>query len=213
MIRALFFDAAGTLIDLAEPVGDVYSRILSKHQIHRTSAELDQAFRRAFACQPAPDFSSSRPGHEVERQWWRDLVETALAQPITEAAFSELFHHYAQPEAWTVFPETPAVLERAHSEGITLAVVSNFDHRLHPILQSLGLADFFHLILSSADARARKPSPLIFRHALQALSLDPCEVIHIGDSLPLDIEAARACGIRAFHVNRPHSTLLDFNWS
>lgn len=203
MIRALLLDAAGTLIDLAEPVGKTYARILGQHGIHLPAAELESRFRRTFGSLGEPDFAAHPDGDTAERAWWRNLVETALCHSVTDAAFTALFDHYARPDAWTVFPEVPDVLHAARDAGFTLAVVSNFDLRLHPILEGLGLAPFFDLIVSSADARARKPSPSIFRHALDRLGVSPAESLHAGDSPVFDIEAATACGIGAYHVDRP----------
>ncbi|MCU0797755.1 MAG: HAD-IA family hydrolase [Akkermansiaceae bacterium] len=209
MIRALFLDAAGTLIDLAEPVGSVYTRILGQHGIQTTPEEMSQAFRRAFGSLPAPDFSGPEDGHEIERRWWRDLVHHALGQEIPSVAFDALFDHYADPAAWTLFPEVPEFLDRARQAGLKLAVVSNFDRRLHPILEGLGLTGHFDLVVSSADARARKPDPAIFHHTLRALDLSADQVLHIGDDARLDHAAALACGLQAFHVDRPKLNLLD----
>ncbi|WP_353568345.1 HAD-IA family hydrolase [Haloferula sargassicola] len=207
MIRALLLDAAGTLIDLAEPVGEVYARILSRHGIELPAAELERRFRRSFATLPPPDFARAPTGDEAERAWWRSLVETALDRPLADDAFAALFDHYAQPEAWTVFPEVAEVLERARTLGWKLAVVSNFDRRLHAILAGHGLAGHFEAIISSADAAARKPEPAIFHHALRQLGVAPEQALHAGDSLPLDVEAAVSCGIRAIHIDRPLTTL------
>ena len=212
MIRALFLDAAGTLIDLVEPVGEVYTRILGQHGIETTPEAMSRAFRHAFATLPPPDFSMPEDGHEIERRWWRDLVHHALGQEIPSVAFDALFDHYADPAAWTLFPEVPDFLDRARQAGLKLAVVSNFDRRLHPILSGLGLTPAFDLIVSSADARARKPDPAIFHHTLYALDLRPEETLHIGDDARLDHAAALACGLRAFHVDRPALSLLDACW-
>ena len=212
VIRALLLDAAGTLIEPAEPVATVYHRILAHHGIATTPEHLSPAFRRAFASLLAPDFTIGPDGHEIERRWWRELVHSTLGHPIPDPAFDELFDHYARPSAWRRFPEVPVLLDRARAAGLQLAVVSNFDRRLHPILEGLDLTRHFDLVLSSADARARKPDAAIFRQALDALGLEPSEVIHIGDDPRFDVDAARRCGIRAFHVDRPAVTLLDVDW-
>ena len=89
-------------------------------------------------------------------------------------------------------------------------MVSNFDDRLVPILDGLGIGNYFAHILTSADARARKPDRAIFDLALDRLNCVPAETAHCGDSLQADFHGATTAGLRAFHLVRPEQTLLDF---
>ena len=210
MPRALFFDAAGTLIRPAESVAATYARLLAAHGHAVVAAELGPAFAKAFAAAGLPDYAAHAEGDAAERAWWRKVVNATLAAEVDDDAFLALFDHYAQPEAWTVFPETREVLEEAAASGFRLAVVSNFDLRLHPILEGLGLARFFDVIVTSADAKARKPDPAIFHRALESLDLAAGDVLHVGDSPEADLEGAAACGIEAFLLRRPDNDLRDF---
>jgi FMN phosphatase YigB (HAD superfamily) len=47
-----------------------------------------------------------------------------------------------------------------------------------------------------------KPSPSIFRAALEMLEVEPAEAAMVGDSPTDDVEGARALGMRAFLVDR-----------
>ena len=49
MIRAVLFDAAGTLIELREPVGEIYAREASAQGLSISARRLDDAFRRIFS--------------------------------------------------------------------------------------------------------------------------------------------------------------------
>ena len=113
-----------------------------------------------------------------------------------------LFDHFADPSLWRVYPDVPAVLRRWHGAGLRLAVVSNFDRRLPPLLEGLGLADLFERVVVSSSAGAAKPSPLPFQMALEALGLPASQVWHVGDS-PEDRAGARAAGVRCLLVQRP----------
>lgn len=207
----LFLDAAGTLFDLAEPVGDTYARIASSHGLLLDPSDLDRGFRTAFATLDPPLYSATSTGHESEVQWWRNLVKSVTQLPDSprfEHFFTDLFQYYEEAEAWCLFPDTLPFLEVASSTH-RLAVVSNFDARLHPILANLGLASYFERIVSSADAKSRKPDPRIFEHALREMAATPEEVLHIGDSWSADVEGARLAGLRAYHLRRPDSDLFD----
>lgn len=207
MPRALLLDAAGTLIETSEPVADSYARILARHGHKIRAAQLAPAFRAAFGQAGEPDYAGHPDGESAERAWWHGVVTRCVGGSITDAAFEDLFDHFANPAAWRVFPEVRDELQRFRVLGLRLVVVSNFDARLHPILEGLGLAPCFEAILTSSAARARKPSPAIFRHALVRLGLPAGQVVHVGDSPRADIEGARAAGIEAFLLQRPHTTL------
>lgn len=66
-------------------------------------------------------------------------------------------------------------------QGIKLAVVSNFDTRLKPILKGLGVLDLFHGVVVSAEVGAEKPNPVIFEIACRILGVEPGEALVIGD--------------------------------
>lgn len=203
MIEALLFDAAGTLIAPSEPVGDTYARILDRHGIEY--GDLQTGFTRAFAEAEEPDFGSHADGDRAERAWWRRVVDLSVGEVVTDEAFADLFDHYATGSAWRILPGVIEALEAAAS--FRCAVVSNFDRRLHPVLDELGLAGYFERIVTSADARARKPSPRIFEHALEQLSLTPETVLHVGDSEIADGEGAARAGIRGYLIGRDLDSL------
>lgn len=217
MIRALLFDAAGTLIEPAEPVAEVYSRHFAEAGWRVPPPAVRGAFGAVFSQAAAPDYGAHADGDAAERAWWREVVfatmRTCGIDPRAEMqgadrCFERLFRHYAVPGAWRVFPEVAEVLEAAGRAGLVTGVVSNFDRRLHGILDGLGLA--FGFVLTSADARSRKPDPAIFREALSRLGMAASEVWHAGDSPEADVAGARGLGIESYLVDRPACDLRGF---
>lgn len=83
-----------------------------------------------------------------------------------------------------------------------LALVSNFDHAptARAILEREGLADSFDEIVISDEVGVCKPHPEIFHHTARALSVDPRDCLHVGDSEEADIAGAVGAGLRALHV-------------
>lgn len=209
-MKALFLDAAGTLFDLAEPVGAVYARFARKHGLNLSKEEAESRFRAAFKNLPDPVYEDFEDGHQCEMIWWRDLVlrvTQSADDDDFELFFQDLFSFYEKGKAWKLFPDTVAFLETAH-EHFRLAVVSNFDSRLLPVLEELGLSSYFEVIISSAEARSRKPDPQIFQTALRKLNLPADQVLHIGDSQHADYQGARDAGLEAFHLQREKGALL-----
>jgi putative hydrolase of the HAD superfamily len=216
VLHALFLDAAGTLIEPAEPVADVYARTAAAFGQAVEPAVVKRWFGVAFGGIGDPEYDAYPDGDTAEREWWRQVVGTVFEKSLGTSpsddflspCFEALFAHYADPAAWRVFPEVPGVLADARAAGLRLAVVSNFDLRLHRILAGLGL--HFDEVITSADACARKPNPAIFRTALERLGFQPREVLHAGDSPVADIEGAAAAGIDACLVSRPATDLRAF---
>jgi len=215
----LFFDAADTLIALAESVPSVYSRFLEKHHIRLNPTTIGQVFPKNFKNTPPPIYSDFSDGHTAETAWWRTMVRSTISDagasdfassPDFDAFFLELFDHYALADAWELYPDTISALDRAKASGSTLAIVSNFDNRLFPIIESLGLTDYFDLLYNSALACCRKPDTLIFEKALALTTSDAENTYHVGDSAPKDYTGAISSGLHAYHLTRPEKTLHDF---
>jgi FMN phosphatase YigB (HAD superfamily) len=82
-----------------------------------------------------------------------------------------------------------------------LGIVSNFYGNLTTICQETGIAPFFTVVVDSARVGSMKPDPRIFRHALDALSVEPAEAALVGDSLSRDMAGARA-------LTMPHIWLM-----
>ena len=100
------------------------------------------------------------------------------------------------------YPEVPAALRRLRAAGHRLVVVSNWDVSLHEMLRRSGLDGLLDAAISSAEAGAPKPSPAIFRRALELVGAQAGDGLHAGDSLEHDVAGARAAGLRPVLVAR-----------
>eukprot|EP00879_Flechtneria_rotunda_P005768 GHRR01006069.1.p1 GENE.GHRR01006069.1~~GHRR01006069.1.p1 ORF type:complete len:140 (+),score=43.52 GHRR01006069.1:1056-1475(+) len=112
--------------------------------------------------------------------------------------FEEVYKHYVQPQAWRLAPGAIPALEKLKAAGTRLAVVSNFDTRLRPILSELGVSQLFDTVVVSAEVGWEKPNPNIFQHALQCLQLSSSDVVHVGDDRRNDVWGARDAGVTAW---------------
>ncbi|QTN30840.1 HAD-IA family hydrolase [Akkermansiaceae bacterium] len=211
------FDAAGTLFETAEPVENVYADCFSTLGFGLPESTWKTAFHRAYEITPDPMYGDSGNWDAAEKQWWRDLVGNAAISsgirpdPATmDDAFGELFAHFASGSAWKLFPETHSVLSSLKAKGIGLAIVSNFDSRLHGILGELGIAAQFDHVITSADVGARKPSPTILSRLMETTAANPADCCLVGDSLTADGGAAEAAAMPFFHIDRPRTDLAAF---
>jgi putative hydrolase of the HAD superfamily len=207
MIRAVTFDAAGTLFGVAEPVGATYARSLRRRGLAADPARVEVAFRNAFAAAPVLAFPgvSGVELHRAERGWWRAIIERSLGEALPHAfaedVTDELYAHYTRASAWRVDREAVATLAWLRSRGIRLGVVSNFDSRLPTLLTELGLAEFLDAVVWSTVAGAAKPDRRIFEALLGALQTSAGETLHVGDDEACDLVGARRAGLRAVRLD------------
>lgn len=131
------------------------------------------------------------------RPFWRYIVQESTGCSNDEL-FEEVYDYYVQPGAWTLAPGAVSALSKLKAAGVRLAVVSNFDTRLRPILAHLGVDGLFDAVVVSAEVGAEKPNPVIFEAALQKLNLRPHEVVHVGDDRRNDVWGARDAGVTAW---------------
>ncbi len=216
MPNAICFDAAGTLIYLPRPVGEHYREVAIRFGVDLDADALDKAFKKTWAAAPARE-SQEGPRADDDKEWWRALVEQVLARVLSPeqatefnfgAFFEAVYTHFAHRGVWLAYPEVHEVLAHLKRNGYLLAIISNFDRRLHPVLADLGLTDFFETVVISSEVGADKPDPRIFMHALDRLGVQPGEVWHVGDDPKRDW-GAEALGLRVFRLERPGHTLHD----
>lgn len=208
-IDAVLFDAAGTLIELHEPVGETYARFARAHGVDLPAWRIDDAFRRIFGQAPPLVFpgASGEQLAEYERAWWREVVRSTFLATDGAARFDDfdlffdaLYLEFSRPGCWRARPGCDAMLVELRRRGLALGVVSNFDRRLHGLLAGLGLAERLDAVVLPSDAGAQKPAAAIFELALERLGAAAAASVFVGDSHVDDVEGARAAGMRAVDV-------------
>jgi len=215
--RWALFDVGETLIRPRESFGAVYARVLGPLGLSRDAPELERALRATWAeVNASLPAGADRYGHHPggEDAYWLRFVRRSLELSgcppgLAERSLSPLRAAFAEPEAWSVFPEVDSSLERLTAAGVRLGVVSNWDSRLPALLDRLGLSRHFDVLAVSALAGVEKPHPAIFHRALTDLRADPVRTVHVGDVPELDAAGARAAGIRPILLERNASADRD----
>jgi putative hydrolase of the HAD superfamily len=208
-LRAVLFDAAGTLIHVRAPVGVTYARLARAHGVTASAERIGQEFRIVLRGMPAMVFPAAAPAAVIarERSWWRALVQRTFAAAAPEARFDDfdayfdaVFALFARPSAWTVTDDAPATIRELREHGFATGMVSNFDHRLPALLEGLGLAPLLDVVVRPADVGAAKPDARIFHAALDRLGVAPGDALYVGDDEDDDVGGARAEGLQALNV-------------
>jgi putative hydrolase of the HAD superfamily len=188
----------GTLIECWPSVGHVYAEEAARHGLKLLSpAVLNRRFKSAW--RKFEDFGHTRADWSaLVDETFRGLIEALPSQSF----FQELFDRFSQPDAWRIFADVVPTLKALRARGLSLGIISNWDDRMRPLLRRLDLDRYFQSIIVSCEAGARKPARQIFESACAALGTLPAEILHVGDSLEMDLKGARAAGLRALWLRR-----------
>lgn len=195
-IRAVTFDAGGTLLDPHPSVGAVYAEVAAAHGLAAPAAELERRFRAAYRARAAvPRAPIDTAG---ERAFWAELVAEVFA-PWAEvgansALFGELWATFAEARRWRPRSGAGEVLATLRARGYTVAIFSNWDARLHHVVRGHGWTPHLHAVLVSAELGAEKPDPRAFLAAAQRLGVAPAALLHVGDSAVHDAAGAIGAG-------------------
>jgi putative hydrolase of the HAD superfamily len=217
--RAVLLDAGLTLLRARPSLGGVYTNITRTHGLEVEPADFDRAAEAAFHAQAAEHRDAGEAGmrtsEDLERASWhrhaRRVMDgvPAMAGIDFEAWFEDLYRDFGSASVWAPFEDVLPALDLLAERGVRLAVVSNWDRRLHRILEDNGLHSRFEAVIVSSEIGWRKPHPEIFRRALAALDIRPEAALHVGDSVGDDVAGARAAGIRAALLDRRGEKAAD----
>lgn len=192
---AVTFDAGGTLIEPWPSVGAVYAEVAREFGWDCSPETLTSQFVAGW---------KERSAFGYSREEWFEIVRSSFLGygEVSPELFEAIYNRFSQPDAWLIYDDVIPTLQTLEDAGLKLAVISNWDERLLPLLERLGLATYFDEIVVSASLRAHKPDPKIFAHTAGRLQLPAARIFHVGDSESEDVAGARATGFSAARIRR-----------
>jgi phosphoglycolate phosphatase len=187
-VSAIVIDLDGTLLHTAPELAESANRML-----------------RDMGRPPVPQsLLTSYVGNGVA---W--LVKRALTGDMHAEPDAELFNqalpvfqkHYSELLLQSrPFDGVVAGLDAMRAAGFRLGCITNkLAHYTEPLLEGVGLAAYFEIVLSGDTLPEKKPHPLPLLHAAKFFAVPVEKLLLIGDSLN-DTVAARAAGCPVFCV-------------
>ncbi|AOM41836.1 phosphoglycolate phosphatase [Xenorhabdus hominickii] len=181
-IRAIAFDLDGTLVDSAGGLADALDQALiakgfpaagKEHVAVWVGNGADIMVERALK------WAGAEPSPELQREM-RKLFDAFYETSVTTG--SKLFPHVK---------ETLAALAK---HNLPMAIVTNKPTPfIAPLLESLGISEYFSLVLGGDDVKEKKPHPCPLYLTMGMFGLHKEELLFVGDSRN-DILAAQAAG-------------------
>ena len=111
-------------------------------------------------------------------------------------------HNASKTYTLKAYDEVVDVLAELRHRGLVVAICSNWDWDIDRAVAAASLEGATDLVVTSAQAGARKPHPRIFRHTLERCGVEPAEALFVGDTMYADVEGPLAYGMAAVHVWR-----------
>jgi HAD superfamily hydrolase (TIGR01549 family) len=192
MVRAVFLDALGTLVELEPPWISLRERVPPEVSDEKLMAALraEMAYYRDHAHEGRDAASLAEL-----RERCAAIVSEKLGLEISVDELVEAIRFFAYPD---VVPALSGLRDR----GVTLVAVSNWDCSLPRVLERCGLDGLLDGTVTSAGTGSRKPEPGIFDAALELAGCQPSEALHVGDTAEEDVAGAQAAGIRPLLIDR-----------
>ena len=196
MIKGYIFDYGGTLDTGGQHWGKVIWHAYEHLQVPVSEADFRDAYvhaERTLGKNPIikPDFTFYK------------TLETKISLQLEYLhQQGHLSHHTSYIKPLTSHLYEATVAETARSREVLLelkkqypmVLVSNFYGNIATVLNEFKLDGIFDTIIESAVVGVRKPDPKIFTLGVEALGMQPDEVVVVGDSMDKDIIPAAKAG-------------------
>ena len=197
-IKALVFDAYGTLLDvksldakLTHHFGDqagAINTVWRQKQLQYTwlRSLMDRYEPFSTVTQEALQFACDQEGVTLTDQITTDLMN----------GYFEL----------SSFPEVPGLLEKL-SQVHSCAILSNADQpMLEKACRKNGITEFLEAILTVDTVKVNKPAPPVYQLAVKKFNCSAEEIAFVSSNT-WDVAGARSFGLKVIWLNRSGATM------
>lgn len=186
-VRGVIFDIDGTLVDSNLQHTLAWWKALQEHGLHVPMFEIHR-----------------RIGMGSDK-----LLEDLIGKYSDELGAARARHFEPFRSELAAFPGASDLLRAVRADGnlVVLATSAN-KVDLEALLKVIDADDAINHVTSAEEVEESKPSPDVFKRALEISGLSPDEAIVVGDTR-WDIEAAHRCGLDCVGVESGGWSRLD----
>lgn len=204
-IQHIFFDLDHTLWDFRANSRETISEMFDEMRLAGRGIKDFNRFLRVYEDQNEKMWESYRRGlvrkQELRNGRFERTFEKFGIQDPQLAADAAAFYLERSPQKTQLIDHTHDVLTQLKRHFHLHIITNGFDEVQFLKLTNSGLDNYFEEVITSEQASARKPDPLIFSMALQRTGARSAESAMVGDSFEHDILGAMAMGILGIYYN------------
>jgi putative hydrolase of the HAD superfamily len=195
-VRAVFFDAGGTLIHIDwGRVAGVIAKVLGREVPAARLAAGEYKGRELIEAIMA----GGESGTDADR-WSRHFRATLLDAGLTEDEYERvgpaIYAEHRRRHLWSVtLPGTAEGLAALRRAGWLVACISNADGTVSRLLKDAGILPHLEFVVDSGVVGVEKPDPRIFEIALERAGVAAADAFYVGDVHPIDVVGARGVGM------------------
>lgn len=197
MIKAVFFDLDGTLVNSLEDLATSTNYALKEFGFPIHEVEKYKYF----------------VGDGMQKLIERVLPENSRTAEMQKSVFESFWNHYAEHyvDKTVVYDGIKELLSALRQEGLKLAVVSNKAQEMALEVTNKLLGDSLDVVCGKQEGYLPKPDPQLTLKTMSDIGVKPEECVFIGDS---GMDAATAVNIGCVGIGvlwgfRTEDELLD----
>jgi putative hydrolase of the HAD superfamily len=205
-VEVLSFDVWGTLLDTSKMFSllvNELAKALGVDMNERRSVEkaLMRVYEKCRLRRRLDEVDGFNIVVESQKLLANELGTTHdVVLEVIEKAFS-----IADPQH-LAYTDTVPTLGLLHKLGFRMGVVGNAvfwsSRCTREVLERLGIARLFEVMLFSDTTRINKPDRRIFLLFAKHMDVEPSRVAHVGDNVIEDVGGALSAGMKAIHIDR-----------
>lgn len=194
-IKAVFFDAGGTLLHLDSACIRDLLRDELNVELSLERFPLAQSLAMARVAELVAAGAGST--EQLKREFYTTLLpETGVTGEKLSDAVDCIYRLAREEMLWRKTEQgTAPALEELKKRGYILGVVSNSDGRIESAFEQAGLTSYFDFFIDSFHVGVEKPDPGIFLLATERAKVAPEQAAYVGDLYWVDVVGARSAGL------------------
>ena len=210
--KAIIFDLHYTILRLYPSRGILYQKIFKKHGFNSHPREINKTFSEIWSKYGDEKIAETSLSHYREKtieQWWFNfhfemlkklgLRDKGVAKIINKDISSQF---YSNPRVHKMYSDAKKILPYLKKHGIKLALVTNGYKSTKQIIEYFKINKYFDYILISCDIGISKPNSKLYRLVANKFSINPQEILCVGDSYPTDVVGAKKAGCGVAIIDR-----------
>lgn len=186
--KAMVWDMDGVIADTAPYHFRAWRQVFQKREVNFTEADFKHNFGQRNDTIIKNTLGQDTPHNEIE-----------IITQEKETSFRNIVRHHIKP-----LPGAIALLEALARHGFKMALASSAPMaNIRLVITSLGIKDYFSIVVSGRDVTEGKPSPQGFLLAARRLGIKPENCIVVEDAVA-GVAAAKKAGMHCLAVTNTH---------